>query len=124
MNGSHSKCRRSRRFLSLGLGLAGVLALTAMPAAAGTYYWDSDGAAAGNNVDGTGLGGAGTWATTGTKWWDGSAGSDVVWPNVAANLDAAIFNGTAGAVSDLNVGSMTIGASGYSFTARATRAMP
>ena len=41
--------REIGRFSQFGLVLGGVLALTALRAAAGTFYWDSDGTAGGLN---------------------------------------------------------------------------
>lgn len=61
--------------------------LSGTPLQAVTLYWDPDGNATGNNVDGSGLGGSGTWDTTNTRWWNTT--SDVVWPNT--NVDRAIF---------------------------------
>jgi autotransporter-associated beta strand protein len=58
------------------------------PAAALDFYWDADATSAGNNnLDGTGLGGAGTWDTSLLNWWD--LAGDVAWPN--NNLSNAIF---------------------------------
>src|SRR5678815_2586407 len=61
-----------------------------------TRYWDADGNATGNVVSGAGLGGTGNWNTTTASWWDGATSPDVAWNN--ANVDAALFRGTAGTV--------------------------
>lgn len=60
----------------------------AMPAAAATLYWDTNGAT-------PGLGGAGTWNTTNNFWntsATGTGGSPSIWNNGA--LDDAVFDGT------------------------------
>jgi autotransporter-associated beta strand protein len=59
------------------------------PLQAATYYWDADGSASGNSLDGTGLGGTGSWDTSLLNWWD--AASLVPWP--AASTDTAVFSG-------------------------------
>ncbi|MDI1311654.1 hypothetical protein, partial [Prosthecobacter sp.] len=41
-------------------------------AQAAAFYWDTDTSAAGNNVNGAGLGGAGEWDLTTSNWWDGA----------------------------------------------------
>lgn len=82
---------------------------------AATYYWDSDADATGNLVDGTNLGGTGTWDLGTTNWWD-TAGM-VVWPNTTA--DTAIFSGTAGIVTlgaPVNVGTLQFDSDGYQIT--------
>lgn len=57
-------------------------------ARAATFYWDADASTSGNNVDGTGLGGTGSWDLTTSNWWNGSSLS--LWPNTS--LDIAIFS--------------------------------
>lgn len=57
------------------------------PPQAATVYWDTDGSTTGNNLDGTNLGGTGTWDTSLTNWWNLS--SLAAWPNT--NADRAIF---------------------------------
>lgn len=57
------------------------------PPQAATVYWDTDGSTTGNNINGTNLGGTGTWDTISSNWWDTS--SLVAWPNT--NADRAIF---------------------------------
>lgn len=59
-----------------------------------SLYWDNDGNAAGNNiVTGAGLGGAGTWDNSSSKWFNGA--TDGPW---LANK-TAVFLGTAGTVT-------------------------
>ncbi|MDZ4402047.1 autotransporter-associated beta strand repeat-containing protein [Prosthecobacter sp.] len=60
----------------------------AQPLQAATFYWDTDTSTAGNNADGTGLGGTGTWNTSTMNWWDTT--NLVVWPNT--NVDEAVFS--------------------------------
>lgn len=57
-------------------------------AQAATLYWDSDSSIAGDNADGTGLGGAGAWDLSTANWWNGA--SLGLWPNTSA--DTAIFS--------------------------------
>lgn len=83
-------------------------------ASAANYNWDP------GSTPATPSGGAGTWNTANTNWSNGT--SDVVWPNVAANDDKAIFGGTAGAVtlgSSLTAGGLVFNTSGYSLTGAA-----
>ncbi len=70
------------------------------PLNAATYYWDADGSTASNNIDGTGLGGTGTWNTSTANWWDQT--NDVAWPNAA---DTAVFTNayTPGVISPATV---------------------
>ena len=84
------KSRKSALAGSIALFAASALTLFSPSANAATFYWDADATAAGNNTDGTGLGGTGTWDTGTPNWWDGVA-SDVVWGNTFA--DVAIFSG-------------------------------
>ena len=59
---------------------------------AATFYWDTDTSTSGNSIlDGTNLGGTGTWDTTTDNWWDGAGVSLVDWPNL--NTDLAVFSG-------------------------------
>lgn len=58
------------------------------PLQAATFYWDVDGSTAGNNTDGTGLGGTGAWNTTSNNWWD--TANLVAWPNTS--VDQAVFS--------------------------------
>jgi autotransporter-associated beta strand protein len=99
--------RRSSLILlssSLALGLSAVRAAS--------YEWDPD-ATAGNGANG----GAGTWNTSNTTWFNGAA--DVAWPNVAANDDKAIFGGAAGPVTlgaSLTAGGLQFNTGGYSLS--------
>jgi autotransporter-associated beta strand protein len=68
------------------------------PLRAATFYWDTDTSTAGNNADGTGLGGTGTWDTATTNWWDTT--NLVLWPNT--NVDAAVFSGPFSILPTLN----------------------
>ena len=82
------------------------------PLAAATLYWDND-ALSGNNIPGTssGLGGAGTWDTSSSKWWNLT--SDTTWTN---GTDTAAFWGTAGTVTlgtGITVGGLTFNTTGY-----------
>ena len=79
-----SRFLRRKVFVSFAILLIG---FSSGPAAALDFYWDADATSAGNNLDGTGLGGAGTWDTSLLNWWDGT--SMVAWPNT--NADNAIF---------------------------------
>ncbi|KAB2719497.1 hypothetical protein F9L02_23470 [Brucella intermedia] len=75
------------------LPLALSTGLVAGPAIAGDLYWDADNS--GNN-----LGGTGTWNTSQPLWnttGNPVAGPWTTWNN--ANLDNAIFGGTAGTVT-------------------------
>ena len=74
----------------VALAIALVVPLGTAPVAFGaSFYWDPDTSTAGNNTDGTALGGTGTWDTVTANWWD--LASLVPWPNTSA--DIAIFNG-------------------------------
>ena len=79
---------------------------------AATFYWDADADATGNLVDGTNLGGTGTWDTITANWWDGVS-TDAAWPN--SLLDTAVFSGTAGTVTlggPINVGGLVFNSDG------------
>ncbi|MCB1278191.1 autotransporter-associated beta strand repeat-containing protein [Prosthecobacter sp.] len=83
---------------------------------AATFYWDADADATGNLVDGTNVGGTGTWDTITGSWWDGVS-ADVAWPN--SLTDTAIFSGTAGTVTlggPINAGTLIINSTGYLLT--------
>ena len=77
--------------LHTGMLMIGMIASwqIVQPLQAATVYWDADGNATGNLVDGTNLGGTGTWDTGQTNWWNLTA--DVAWPNTDA--DEAVFTG-------------------------------
>lgn len=78
-------------------------------ASAATLYWDADGDASNNNVDGTGLGGAGSWSGAGL-WWDGVATTNQSW----VSGSEAVFTGTPGTVTvGSTVASMVFGVTGY-----------
>lgn len=81
-----------RRFRSHSKTLA-ALVLVAMaglpgPVSAADFYWDPDGDDNVNNLDGTDLGGNGTWDLSTANWWDTT--SLVAWPNL--NTSNAIFS--------------------------------
>jgi autotransporter-associated beta strand protein len=59
------------------------------PLQAADFYWDSDASTIGNNTDGTGLGGTGTWDTATSNWWN--LATLGLWPNMST--DTAIFSG-------------------------------
>lgn len=69
------------------------------PLNAATFYWDADGNNVGNNIDGTGLGGTGTWNTSTLNWWDQT--NDVAWPNLT-DSDAVFTYAYAPGVPTLN----------------------
>ena len=75
-----SRFLRRKVFVSFAILLIG---FSSGPAAALDFYWDADATSAGNNLDGTGLGGAGTWDTSLLNWWDGT--SMVAWPSTNAD---------------------------------------
>ncbi len=112
----------SRKMLlsgSIGALVVAALSLaTPSTARSATFYWDSDANATGNNVDGTNLGGTGTWDNLSTvNWWDPVGPSEVQWNN--ANFDTAVFTGTAGTVTlsgGITAGGLTFNTSGYLLT--------
>lgn len=83
---------------------------------AATLYWDADGDASDNNVDGTGLGSVGlgttgTWHTA-SAWWDGVSATNQNW---VASSDA-VFAGTKGRVqlaADVTAASLQFNVAGY-----------
>ncbi|MEX0612394.1 MAG: hypothetical protein WD229_09755 [Pirellulales bacterium] len=81
------------------------------PPPAGNMYWDNDGVPAGSHITtGAGLGGSGTWNTSGLKWYNGSA--EVPW----VNSNNAVFWGTEGTVmlaAGQTVNSLKFKSSGY-----------
>src|SRR5438552_11726024 len=98
---------------SILLPLLGGIFCSTIAVHAAIQYWDPDGSAAGNStVDGTGLGGPGTWSTAGLNWWDGASGTDAAW----TDGNDAIFWGTAGTVTNLTsrtANSLTFKTGGY-----------
>jgi autotransporter-associated beta strand protein len=70
------------------------------PLQAATYYWDTDGSNVGNLVDGTNLGGVGTWDIATSNWWPVPAGPLTLWGDTSA--DTAIFSGPFSALPTLN----------------------
>ncbi|HEV7403480.1 MAG TPA: hypothetical protein VGO11_11155, partial [Chthoniobacteraceae bacterium] len=110
------------RFTS-ALAVAG--ALVAGTSLATTYYWDSDGTAAGNTVGDAGagglnLGGAGTWDTTTptATFWRPFALTDVAWDSLANANDAVVIQGgAAGAIvlgQPTSAGTIIFNTNGYS----------
>jgi len=83
------KLRRHRRVPNTCLCALVSMWQICQPLQAATYYWDTDADTTGNNIDGTGLGGTGTWDTLLPKWWD--ATNLVAWP--VASTDTAVFSG-------------------------------
>lgn len=110
--------------LHTGMLMIGMIASwqIVQPLQAATVYWDADGNATGNLVDGTNLGGTGTWDTGQTNWWNLTA--DVAWPNTDA--DEAVFTGgftggvptlhTVTLASGLVANKLTFERSGYTLT--------
>lgn len=78
--------RRHRRSINSALALLLASWQIGQPLQAATFYWDAN--PGGNSLDGTGLGGSGTWDTTSPNWWDLAANSS--WMNGA---DTAVFSG-------------------------------
>lgn len=83
--------RRHRK--PLGGALAALMAVwqIGQPLQGADLYWDADGSDAGNLINGTNLGGVGTWdASTTANWWNPLTPTpDVIWPNTSS--DRAIF---------------------------------
>lgn len=110
-----SYLRAYRTFISSWLILLMAFWQVAQPLQAATFYWDVDGNAAGNTIDGTGLGGSGTWDTTATNWWNQT--TNVVWPNSV--VDTAVFSGAPGTITlggSINAGSLVFDRSNYTLT--------
>lgn len=117
--GAHQK---SRKFSALSGSIlklaASALLLGAASLPAAVVYWDADGTAIGNNASsGAGLGGAGTWNASNSKWWDGSSLVDAAFPGTGT--DTAIFTGTGGIVqlgSAITVQTLTFNSDGFTIT--------
>ncbi|HEY1049516.1 MAG TPA: hypothetical protein VGE39_07165, partial [Prosthecobacter sp.] len=110
-----SYLRAYRTFISSWLILLMAFWQVAQPLQAATFYWDADGNAAGNTIDGTGLGGSGTWDTTATNWWNQT--TNVAWPNSV--VDTAVFSGASGTITlggSINAGSLVFDRSNYTLT--------
>lgn len=97
--------RRFRHSIAVVLTILLAVWQIGQPLQAATLYWDADATAAGNNVDGTGLGGTGTWDTSTANWWNLT--SDVAWPNT--NADKAIFTRAFSAVPVANTVTLAAG---------------
>jgi fibronectin-binding autotransporter adhesin len=104
---SQHPCRTTRRFNALRLPLPSLIAtllLASLPDAdvrAADLQWGSGGA-----------GGAGTWNTTSSNWYNGTANTN--WNS--ATPDSAIFGGTAGTVTlgaPITVSNITFNTGGY-----------
>ena len=90
------------------------------------FYWDSDATDVGNAIDGTGLGGNGTWDLATANWWPVPAGADVTYGN--GITDRAIFSGSEASsllqtavnvAAPLNANRMTFNRSGYTLSGSA-----
>jgi autotransporter-associated beta strand protein len=88
---------------------------------AATFYWDSDSIGINNVLTGGGLGGLGTWNTTGSNWWNGGSLSGIsAWNNLGN--DTAVFTGTAGQIAlgtGVTVGGLQFNTTGYTLGAAA-----
>lgn len=109
-----SPLRASQSAWTLRLGvLMGLASLYASPTMAADKYWDVNGGSAGS-------GGTGTWDTSLALWNaanDGVAGPFTPWSN--ANIDNAIFAGTAGTVTlgtGITANTLTFNVNGYTLT--------
>ena len=79
--------------------------------AAQSLTWDGNGTTAPNPN-----GGAGTWNTTNSNWWNGT--TNVTWPTSGTDNDA-VFGGTGGTVTisgGVTVNDIRVESSGYSFS--------
>ena len=81
-----SKCLDALRLFFVTAALIG-LSFGSVPLQAADVYWDPDNTAASNDLDGTNLGGAGTWDTVSSQWWDGVS-ANAAW----TDGDTAIFS--------------------------------
>ena len=93
--------------------------LSGTPLSAADFYWDSDGDATLNAIDGTDLGnttGSFVWDLSTSAWWNG-VDPDGLWPNTFA--DTAVFTGTSGVVtlvSPIQAGGLAFHTTGYTLT--------
>src|ERR1700761_5991317 len=89
--------RFSKQFIKrLSSWLVLSTALTIAVRSASTLYWDTDGSAVGDNTNGPGLGGSGTWDSgTTSDWW--------LPPNATlqtfGSANTAVFTNVAGTVT-------------------------
>ena len=83
-------------------------------ALAASIFWTADARATDLQWGANGAGGSGTWNTTSTNWYDGTANTN--WNNAAP--DSAIFGGSAGGTitlgSAITVGNITVNRTDYS----------
>lgn len=83
-------------------------------------WWDGGSSNIAGNGNGASAGGAGTWNTTLTNW-DAGASAMVAWNN--ANLNTAVFGGTAGTVTinaPVSAGGLTFTTAGYTIASGAS----
>ncbi|MFA6288911.1 MAG: autotransporter-associated beta strand repeat-containing protein [Opitutaceae bacterium] len=121
----NSKCpvRNLSELIKAGLAAALITTVFFAPSSvcAASLYWDSDATGTGNVViEGTGLGGTGSWDTSLSNWWSGSGTSDTTWTNGA---DTAVFWGTAGTVTlaaPVTVGGLQFNTTGYTLNTDST----
>ncbi|MEZ5387264.1 MAG: autotransporter-associated beta strand repeat-containing protein [Prosthecobacter sp.] len=78
--------RKHLRIPTTGL-LLFTFTLWSVQSRAATIYWDTDASTIGNDSNGAGLGGSGTWDMATSNWWDLS--SLGLWPDT--NADIAVF---------------------------------
>jgi autotransporter-associated beta strand protein len=97
---------------STSIALAMVLAAGG-PMQAGVLTWDGNGATTPNPN-----GGAGTWNTSNSNWWDGT--TNVSWPGSGTDNDA-VFANTGGIVTmgTVTANDLTFNSSGYSLSSGA-----
>jgi autotransporter-associated beta strand protein len=112
------RLRRAATCMRLALVWTAIVGMicSGMPISAAEFYWDSDGDATGNAIDGTNLGGTGTWDLSATNWWEEVA-PDSFWLNSFANT--AVFTGTSGTVTlgaPIQAGGLTFNTTGYTLT--------
>lgn len=84
-------------------------------------FWDGGTANIAGNGNGASAGGTGNWGTTLTNWDQGSGLAMVAWNN--ANLNTAVFAGTAGTVTinaPVSAGGLTFTATGYTIAGGAS----